>query len=109
MITRLAGQATADIIPIFYVNHIGSGVFLLVIGGLVIGAAGGLRQGRSWARNAGLIYGAGLGVLGAVLWMTVPPLFLTAAPFRFALISLMLVGILAGAPLLIFRKDFNEN
>lgn len=93
----------------FAVNHIASGVFLLLLGAIVsYSSVAGLRSGKKWGRIITLMYGSTLCVLVIVLWMTVPAMFLQAAPFRWALTILTAVAILAIAPMILFRQHFNE-
>ena len=109
-IERLAGPVAApSVVPIFYINHVGSGVFLIVLGGIAVCISRmGLSKGKRWARPMTLLFGIGLGLVGVALWATLPAMFLEAPPFRFALLSLMAIGLLTVIPVLVFWRHFDE-
>ncbi|HKZ21860.1 MAG TPA: hypothetical protein VJ165_01505 [candidate division Zixibacteria bacterium] len=97
------------VVAIFKVNHIGSGVFVLLLGVILIYTSGaGLRRGKRWGRNLAALVGLGMLILSLILWKSVPKILLEAEAFKIALISLSAVGILTLLPLLFFWKHFNE-
>lgn len=111
MVSRMALPASAsDLAAFFLINHTGSGVFLLQIGFLLTYAGvAGLPRGKRWGKAIALTAGLGVLSLSIALWITVPPMFLTATAFRFAVLSLGLVGLLNSVPLVIFWDKFRES
>ena len=97
------------VIAIFKVNHVGSGVFVLLLGMMLIYLSGsGLRRGKRWGRNLTTLVGLGMSILSLILWLSVPKILLEAEAFKIALISLSAVGVITLLPLLLFWKHFNE-
>ena len=97
------------VIAIFKVNHVGSGVFVLLLGMMLIYLSGsGLRRGKRWGRNLTTLVGLGMSILSLILWLSVPKILLEAEAFKIALISLSAVGVITLFPLLLFWKHFNE-
>jgi len=97
------------VVAIFKVNHIGSGVMVLLLGLILIYLSGsGLRRGKRWGRNLAALVGLGMLILSLVLWKSVPKILLEAEAFKIALISLSAVGILTLLPVLFFWKHFDE-
>jgi len=106
---QLDESAKARILPVFHINHAGSGVFLIILGAvLVLTGYAGLLRGKTWGALMAFVIGAGLAGLAITLWATVPEQFLTALPFRVALISLMGVGLATALPPLFFWSQFQE-
>ncbi len=107
---QLDESAKARILPVFHINHTGSGVFLMILG-TVLGLSGyaGLLKGKAWAAWMAIVIGAGLAALAVSLWLTVPGDFLRAIAFRMALISLATIGLATCLPPLIFWKQFRES
>jgi uncharacterized membrane protein len=98
------------VLAVFEINHTGSGVFILLIGViLVLAGMRGMRRGKRWAAEIGLVCGLGLVVLASWLWVTVPPMFLDALPFRGALLGLGAVGLLLVLPAVIYWKDLEAD
>ena len=106
--SQVSAKDAANILAAFNINHIASGVFLILIGTILTYCSSvGLRQGKRWARIITMLFGLTLSVLAIVIWTTVPAMFLEAVAFRTALISLMVVGLLIVIPLLLYSKHFN--
>ncbi len=93
------------VLAIFKVNHIGSGVLVLLLGLMLIYISGtGLRRGKRWGRNLAILTSLGILTLSIILWLSVPKILLEAEAFKIALISLTVVGIITLLPLLLFRS-----
>ncbi|MBI3585550.1 MAG: hypothetical protein HY088_00255 [Ignavibacteriales bacterium] len=102
-------QGATLVIGSFAVNHIASGIFLVLLGTIVIySSVWGLRLGKKWARSIILLFGFTLFILVVILWMSVPAMFLEAPAFRWALILLTLVALLTIVPMVVFRQHFSE-
>ena len=107
---QLDPLAGPGVLAAFRVNHIGSGVFLILLGIIITYSSHrGLRHGKRWARTIALLFGFSLCLLTVILWMSVPDMFLAAAPFRWALVLLGMAGILTSVPAIFFHHHFNEN
>jgi len=107
--SQVSAKDAENILAAFNINHIASGVFLILIGIILTYCSiAGLRHGKRWARIITTLFGFTLSVLAVVLWTTVPAMFLEAVPFRIALISLLVAGILIVIPLLLYKKCFDE-
>jgi hypothetical protein len=106
---QLDAAAAARIIPVFHVNHLGSGVFLILLGAILAQTGyAGLLSGKTWGAALAVLIGTGFTVLAVILWTTVPAEFLTAGPFQIALGSLAAVGVLTALPPLMFWGHFRE-
>jgi len=108
MIARAVGPgAQESVVPIFYINHVGSGIFLAMLGLiLMVTGMAGVRIGERWAAWSCLIFGAGFLVLVAVLCLTLPPFFLSGIYFQLALGGLALVGLVVSVPVLRKWRSF---
>ena len=97
------------VVGAFQVNHITSGVLVILIG-LILAYASlyGLGQGKQWGLVICLLTGLALIIMSLSVWLTLPKQFLTAPAFVLALGMLMGVGVLVVIPLLIFWKQFNQ-
>ncbi len=101
-------QAAAYIVPMFYINHLGSGVFLLVLGfALILCGRVGIPQGERWAAWLTVAFCAGLLCLVALLIATLPSFFLSARYFCAALCGLATVGLLGMIPVLAKWRSFH--
>ena len=97
------------IVAIFKVNHIGSGVLVLLLGIMLIYlSSSGLSRGKKWGRNLAVLMGWGILLLSIILWLSVPRILLQAEAFKMALIFLSAVGVITVVPLLFFWKHFQE-
>ena len=97
------------VIAIFKINHIGSGILVLILGLIQIYTSGaGLRRGKRWGRNLAALIGLGMLILSLILWKSVPQILLEAEAFKMALIFLSAVGVITLFPLLFFWKHFGE-
>ncbi len=97
------------VLAIFKVNHISSGVLVLLLGLMLIYISGaGLRRGKRWGRKLAVLIGLGILALSSILWLSVPKILLEAEAFKIAVISLTAVGIITTVPLLFFWLHFNE-
>ena len=106
--SQVSAKDAENILAVFNINHIASGVFLILIGIILTYCSiVGLRQGKGWARIIISLFGITLSILVLVLWTTVPKMFLEAVPFRSALISLFIIGLLIVIPLQLCKKYFN--
>jgi hypothetical protein len=95
------------VLGVFEINHIGSGIFLILIGAIFAYAAGwGILKGKRWGAVVAVLVGLALAILSIILWIIAPKMFWEAIPFRSAVISLAIVGILAAIPPIIFWKRF---
>ena len=107
---QLDPLAGPGVLAAFHVNHIGSGAFLILLGTIITYSGhSGLRQGKRWARTIALLFGFSLCLLTVTLWMSVPDMFLAAAPFRWSLVSLGMAGIVTTVTVIFFHRHFNEN
>jgi hypothetical protein len=104
-----APGSTTYAVAVFRINHVGCGVFVIVLGVAMIQAGAGLRRGERWARGLGLLAGLSLAALGLGLWLTVPPMFLTALPFRLAVLGLIAAGLVIAAPVLAFWRALDAS
>lgn len=108
MIARAVGPRGEEfVVPIFYINHIGSGIFLAMLG-LILMVTGmtGVRTGARWAAWSCLVFGAGFLVLVALLCLTLPRYFLSGICFQLALGGLALVGLVVAVPVLSTWRSF---
>ncbi len=72
-----------NVFAAFSINHIASGVFLILLGAtLTYSSFAGLKKGKDWAVPIVIFFGITLSLLAAVLWATVPKMFLEAVAFR---------------------------
>jgi hypothetical protein len=108
LIARAVGPRAEDfVVPIFFINHIGSGIFLAMLGLiLIVTGMTGVRIGARWAAWSCLVYGAGFLVLVALLWLSLPPFFLSGLYFQLALGGLALVGLVVAVPVLRMWRSF---
>ena len=107
--SQISAKDAENIFAAFNINHIASGVFLILIGAiLTYCSVAGLRQGKRWAMPIVILFGMTLSILALVLWATVPKMFLEAVAFRTALISLFIIGVLIVIPLVIYKKHFDN-
>ena len=102
-------EARSFIVPMFYINHIGSGVFLLVLG-FVLTLAGrrGIARAEKWAAWCAVCFGIALLLMVAVFLSTLPPIFLRGRYFQMALAALATVGLLAAIPVLLNWRVFHD-
>ncbi len=109
MIARAVGPGGQDVVvPIFYINHIGSGIFLAMLGLiLIVTGMAGVRFAERWAAWSCLVFGVGFLVLVAVLCLTLPPFFLSGIYFQLALGGLAAVGLAVSAPVLRKWRSFH--
>ena len=106
--SQISAKDAENIFAAFNINHITSGVFLILIGIILTYCSiAGLRHGKRWARIITTLFGFTLFLLALVLWTAVPKMFLEAVAFRTALISLMITGLLIVIPLLLYKKYFD--
>jgi hypothetical protein len=107
--SQISAKDAENIFAAFNINHIASGVFLILIGIILTYCSiFGLRHGKLWARIITILIGITISILAAMLWTTVPEMFLEAVAFRAALITLMITGLLIVLPLLVYKKYFNS-
>jgi hypothetical protein len=107
-IARAVGPRGGEmVVPIFYINHIGSGIFLAMLGLiLIVTGTTGVRAGARWAAWSCLVFGAGFLVLVALLCLTLPTFFLSGIYFQAALAGLALVGLVVAVPVLWSWRSF---
>lgn len=108
LLAQWARPATVQyVLAAFKINHIGSGIFLILIGAILTYAAGwGILKGKRWGAVVAILTGLALTILSLILWATSPKMFLQATPFRVAVISLTAVGILSALPAIFLWKRF---
>jgi hypothetical protein len=109
ILSQTRSDAAQDVVGAFAVNHIGSGLLLILQGIIILySSVRGLRLGKRWARVITLLFGSMLLILTAILYVSVPAMFLEAAAFRWALMLLAFAALLIVVPLLLYRHLFNE-
>src|SRR6266576_871459 len=75
--SQMNAKVAENIFAAFNINHIASGVFLILIGIILTYCSiVGLRHGKRWARIIITLFGFTLSLLALVLWTIVPKMFL---------------------------------
>jgi hypothetical protein len=105
----VGARAAGFVVPMFYINHIGTGVFLLVLGFmLTFAVAGGMARSERWAGLCCVSFGVGLVALVGAFLLTLPPMFLSAIYFQLALVGLGVAGISLTIPVLVKWRAFRS-